>query len=98
MNGDLRGSFNARVKRDPQYRYWVLLRLYESQTPNEQAHHTTRDLNHLGFSAPDAPILSLLAEKLLRGESLSQTDEFALKTCLPRYWSQFPTLSEPPLL
>ena len=98
MNGDPRGSFTARVQRDPEYRHWLLLRLYESQTPNEQARQNTRELNYRGFSAPDAAVLSRLAERVRAGASLCASQESLLKRCLPKYWSQFVsiTLMEPP--
>jgi hypothetical protein len=52
----------------------------------------------VGFSTPDADILTSLAEKLLIGDRLSAKDERQLKRLLPKYWRQFVdvTLLEPP--
>src|SRR5262249_37867706 len=69
--------------------YAVLLALYRSQTEWEQANAKTSELNGSGFASPDAPLLTLLAETVLRGGTLSAADEETLIRRLPKYWSQF---------
>lgn len=86
----LKGCFANRILHDQKYRHWVLLRLFrECQTHQEQTYHMTRDLNHVGFSAPDAPALSAAAEKLVRGNELTVREESILKNKLLKYWRQF---------
>ena len=85
----LRKLFKYAVLNDKEYRHWVLERLYDLQTPNEQARQLTQDRNGAGFTAPDAPVLSLLAEKLADGGKLTTADETLLKWRLQKYTAQF---------
>src|SRR5690349_19597244 len=85
----LRKLFAHVVLSDKEYRRWVLKRLYELQTPNEQARQRTQDRNGAGFTAPDAQILSQLAGKLASGGTLTRAEETILKWKLPKYWAQF---------
>jgi len=90
LNPDtLRKLFAYAVLNDKVYRHWALEWLYELQTPNEQARQVTQDRNGAGFTAPDAPILSRLAEKLISGATLNAVEEKLLKQRLAKYWSQF---------
>src|SRR5690242_3952677 len=82
-------QFTKRVINDQAYRHWALRRLHLAQTPAEKAYRVTRALNGVGFSAPDAPILSPLAEELLSGRTLTSSEETVLKWSLPKYWKQF---------
>src|SRR5436309_2435957 len=88
-------QFTAQIRRDRKYRHWVLLALYGRQTHREQVCRATRLLNHMGFNAPDAPVLSRLAEALHRGEELDAAAERVLTNRLPKYWGQFTTLAFP---
>jgi len=85
----LRKQFAKKLLRDQAYRYWVVKRLFVSQTPAEKVHRVTRALNGVGFSAPDAPVLSPLAEKLLGSGKLTRIEDDLLKWRLPQYWRQF---------
>jgi hypothetical protein len=94
----LRKQFAKRVLSDRAYRYWVLKRLFGSQTPAEKVHRVSKALNGVGFSAPDAPVLSPLAEKRTEVGTLNRAEENLLKWRLPKYWRQFveETLLDPP--
>ena len=85
----LRYSFAKQVRGNTEYRHWVLEMLYELQTPSERSGRKTQECNGSGFTAPDAPILSRLAEKLSSDGTLSVADETILKWRLPKYWRQF---------
>src|SRR5262245_46702919 len=50
---------------------WAVWALYDRQTSFEQNKHVTRTKNGVGFNAPDAPILSPIAEDAARGEDLT---------------------------
>lgn len=90
LNHDtLRTQFATRVLENKEYRHWVLESLYDHQTPNEQLGRVTRDRNGKGFSGPDAPILSPIAEKLTTGGGLTTAEERVLRLRLPKYWRQF---------
>lgn len=88
-----------RIMHDQEYWHWALLRLFrECQTQHKQTYHVTCDLNHVGFSAPDAPLLSALAEKLARGDELTAGEEATLNYRLLKYWQFiFVSLLEPPV-
>ena len=85
----LRKPFAYEVRNDKGYRHWVLERLYDLQTPNERARQLTLDRNGSGFTAPDASLLSQLAEGLTSGATLSAAEEKILKQRLQKYWAQF---------
>ena len=72
-----------------------LLALYACQTAAEQGTKATKDMNHVGFTAWDAPTLTKFAERLLAGESLSQAEEEVLRFRLKKYWGQFCRLNVP---
>jgi hypothetical protein len=82
-------AFKLRIKKDREYRHWVLQELYEGQTDDERTDRTTRWNNGIGFTQPDAEVLSGLAEKLENGEKLSRKEERQLILRLPQYWGQF---------
>lgn len=84
----LRKLFAHVVLSEKEYRRWVLKRLYELQTPNEQARQCTQDRNGAGFTAPDAQILSQLAGKLAGDGTLTKAEETILKWKLPKYRRQ----------
>ncbi len=96
MNKAVRNSlaeeFRSRIVRDAAYRHAVLREMYSHQTSSEQALNKTYDLNGLGFSAPDAPVLSPLAEKIIAGQAMTGAEEALLRSCLPKYWGQFSRL------
>jgi hypothetical protein len=54
--------------------------------------HETHEANGVGFTAPDAPRLSKLAEKIMQEDLLSEEEEWELCYRLPKYWQQFTRL------
>ena len=68
----------------------ALLTIYDFQTNDEKASHTTRLHNNVGFSAYDADFLSDLAENLNSGKYRTLTPK-QLAVCrnkMKRYWRQ----------
>jgi hypothetical protein len=90
----LQGRFAQLIRSTSQYRHRVLETLYNRQTLSERENRITCDLNHQGFTAPDAPTLTRLAEKIRGGHVLERSDDKMLKARLPKYWQQFVTLVE----
>jgi hypothetical protein len=68
----------CQIDNDPQFIEQAILALYRKQTENEQSTRRTYERNRAGFSAPDAFEFSRMAERLLEGERLSQSD---LESC-----------------
>ena len=97
-NRAIRGTFTQLIHRTPAYRYHVLESLYGWQTHFEREHRTTFDLNYRGFTAPDAPLLTKLAEQHRNGQRFSVHDDVLLKSRLPKYWRQFVTILTPDAL
>ena len=62
IRDSLAEEFKSRIHRDDVYRHAAVCELYSSQTASERALNETQDLNGLGFSAPDAPVLSPCGE------------------------------------
>lgn len=50
----------------------ALIDLYNQQTKDEQGYHRTRYANSKGFSSAHARLGSLYAEKIIRGQGLTQ--------------------------
>ena len=91
----LREEFHSQITQSGAYRRGVLCVLHAYQTGDEQANKITQDLNGIGFTAPDAPVLSPLAEKVQAGERLDAAEEQTLCSRLPKYWGQFVRLIDP---
>jgi hypothetical protein len=91
-------AFARQLKKDRDFRHWVLGELHKRQTDDERTDKETRWNNAVGFSKPDAPVLTALAEKLENGEKPTRNEEHQLLWRLPKYWGQFcaTTLIAPP--
>ncbi len=66
----------------------ALLTIYDFQTEDEKASHTTSKDNNVGFSAFDAEFCSDLAEKVKRGWTLSAKQMAVLRNKMKRYHRQ----------
>jgi hypothetical protein len=67
----------------------------ERQTEDERYDGITRYKNNSGFTAPDAKPLTLIAQKLIRGEALTGAEDDMLMHRLPKYWGQFAVIEFP---
>lgn len=90
-------EYRNNISTDPKWTVRALLKLYELQTPNEQKYGLTGIRNHVGFSAYDAPFLSVLAEKVNNDKKrtgkislrcLSAGERRYIREHLPKYSSQ----------
>jgi hypothetical protein len=93
----IQAAFSRRLRKDKAYRHWVLLELHKRQTKDERSAKATIWSNGVGFTTPDAPLLTHLAEELRNGKELSAKLERLLVLRLTQYWGQFieAALAEP---
>jgi hypothetical protein len=90
-------AFSKRLRKNRNYRHWVLVELHKCQTKDERTAKVTLWNNGVGFTTIDAPLLTNLAEQVRSGKKLSAKLERQLEIRLPKYWRQFveTTLAEP---
>ena len=62
--------------------------IWNLQTADEQANHTTSNSNGVGFSYRDADFGSSLAEKIQKGYSMSDKQISAGRRMVKKYWRQ----------
>lgn len=65
--------------------------LYARQTSEEKSEKITKEHNAVGFSGPDAEILSDYAEWLNSGRNLTPRQLAVAFRLLPKYWKQILT-------
>lgn len=85
---DLIEHLRQRLASDPRWALRALIRIYQNQTADEQAHDATIERNGIGFSGPDAEILSSYARQYLRRWSLSPKQMNLLQRKIPSYARQ----------
>ncbi len=66
----------------------ALLRIYQNQTADEQTRDTTLERNGIGFTGPDAEILSSFARQYQRRGCLSPKQMAILHRRIPAYARQ----------
>ena len=66
----------------------ALMRIYQNQTADEQNSETTIERNGIGFTGPDAEILSSFARQYQRRGSLSERQMIILRRRIPAYARQ----------
>ena len=66
----------------------ALLRIYQNQTADEQTRDTTLERNGIGFTGPDAEILSSFARQYQRRGCLSPKQMTILHRRIPAYARQ----------
>lgn len=87
-------EIKQRLAKSPRWVRRALVVLFERQTPDEQAGEHTGELNGRGFSKFDAPALSGLAKRVLRGDELSFSDiQFAAQR-LMKYAAQLQRIAQ----
>lgn len=70
-----------------------LAAIYRLQTREEMDSHSTKKTNGVGFNKFDAPFLSELAEKLLRGQKLTANEMFKARLKMKKYTGQLVKLA-----
>ena len=91
---DLIEHLRQRLASDPRWALRALIRIYQNQTADEQAHDATIERNGIGFSGPDAEILSSFARQYLRRRSLSPKQMNVLMRKIPSYAGQIARCSD----
>lgn len=90
---DIKVFLKTKLSTNDKWAQVALIRIYERQTPDEQAAKDTVHRNNIGFSGADALFLSSFAEQLQKNGRLSSTQLQFLKKIMPKYWNQIWTLS-----
>lgn len=73
--------------------YGALKKLYECQTADEQASGHTNHYNGMGFNGVDSPILSSMAEFLIKRGFLTDKQKAVVRKKLVKYNKQLTKLS-----
>lgn len=84
----LLAELKARLSTDDRWALRALTLVYRNQTADEQSKQQTLEHNGIGFSGPDAEILSSFAQQYQRRGSLSPKQMNLLKRKIPSYASQ----------
>jgi len=84
----------ALLERNPKAVARALVVIYEFQTEDEKATASTSHANGMGFSGGDAEFGTSLAEKVLKGWSLSEKQLNAGRRMVKKYWRQLVVASE----
>ena len=66
----------------------ALMRIYQNQTADEQCRETTIERNGIGFTGPDAEILTSFARQYQRRGCLSPKQMILLRRRIPAYARQ----------
>jgi hypothetical protein len=85
---DLIENLRRRLASDPRWALRALLRIYQNQTADEQAKDAAIERNGIGFSGPDAEILSSFARQYQRRGPLSPRQMTLLMRKMPSYARQ----------
>lgn len=72
----------------------ALVVIYERQTADEQASAQTSHRNGMGFNGTDAAFGTSLAQKVLRGWTLSEKQLAAGRRMVKKYWKQLAEAAE----
>jgi predicted nucleic acid-binding protein len=94
----VKSFMQMKLKTDIDWAQKAVVKVFESQTPQEQRNHFPRGEDEKGFSVYDAPLLSNIACKIKRRASLTKREIQALKDIMPRYAVQMVNLSEEAIL
>ena len=81
-------ALKERLASDDRWALRALLLVYRNQTDDEQHAQATLEHNGIGFSGPDAEILSSFAQQYQRRGTLSPKQMHVLKRKMPSYAGQ----------
>jgi len=79
---------------NPNWAKRALVKIFEYQTAEEQAHECTSEYNGVGFTGCDGEILTSFAKQLLRKNFLSEKQMAIVFRKMPKYWSQIIRISD----
>jgi hypothetical protein len=81
-------ALKERLAKDDRWALRALTLVYQNQTADEQNAQATLEHNGIGFSGPDAEILSSFAQQYQRRGTLSPRQMHVLKRKMPSYAGQ----------
>ena len=91
---DIIECLRQRLATDPRWALRALIRIYQNQTTDEQSKDAAIERNGIGFSGPDAEILSSFARQYLRRRALSPKQMNLLQRKIPSYARQIVQCSD----
>ena len=91
---ELIAALKERLATDDRWALRALSVVYRNQTADEQATQQTIEHNGIGFSGPDAEILSSFAQQYQRRGTLSPRQMNLLRRKMPSYASQVARMAD----
>jgi glutathione S-transferase len=87
-------QFKAKLSSDPRWVQRALVVLLERQTLDEQRAKDTKYLNHQGFTAADAALLTSFAQQVNAGRNLSEKQLKWAYSKMPKYAKQLAEIAQ----
>jgi len=72
----------------------AVVAIYKRQTAHEQSADQTKETNGIGFTGPDAPLMSKFAKQLLTVGYLSPRQTDIARGRMRKYWRQLAEIAE----
>ena len=85
---DMIEQLRHRLASNDRWALRALIRIYQNQTADEQCRETTIERNGIGFTGPDAEILTSFARQYQRRGGLSERQMILLRRRIPAYARQ----------
>lgn len=85
---DMIEKLRHRLASNDRWALRALMRIYQNQTADEQCREATIERNGIGFTGPDAEILTSFARQYQRRGSLSERQMIILRRRIPAYARQ----------
>ncbi len=85
---DMIEQLRQRLASNDRWALRALMRIYHNQTADEQNSESTIERNGIGFTGPDAEILTSFARQYQRRGSLSERQMIILRRRIPAYARQ----------
>ena len=85
---DMIEQLRHRLASNDRWALRALMRIYHNQTADEQNSESTIERNGIGFTGPDAEILTSFARQYQRRGSLSERQMIILRRRIPAYARQ----------
>ena len=85
---DMIEQLRHRLASNDRWALRALIRIYQNQTADEQCRETTIERNGIGFTGPDAEILTSFARQYQRRGGLSERQMIILRRRIPAYARQ----------
>jgi hypothetical protein len=91
---DMIEQLRHRLASNDRWALRALMRIYQNQTADEQCRETTIERNGIGFTGPDAEILTSFARQYQRRGGLSERQMIILRRRIQAYARQILQCSE----